>query len=599
MNVAIPLLVSLPIMMLAYKFYARYISRAIGLDPSRKGPSMMAPDDRDYVPTKRVVLFAHHFASIAGAGPIIGPTVALLYGYVPVWLWLIIGSVLFGAAHDFTALFVSIRERGKSMAEVANRTLGRTGFILFISFTIIMLILVTSAFLGLTAKALTSLTPLSSLGLDSSQKILKTVNDGGVLKGKIGGIASTSVILMTIIAPLIGFLLYRKKVNATIMSVIGVAVAVFAIYIGFLYPLMLNAKLWMLILSVYSLFAAGLPVWIVLQPRDFTNVHILYVGIFALTIGLLIAGAKGLTIQAPAFNIAAASQNPHLGAIWPVLFITVACGAISGFHSLVSGGTSSKQIRYEGDARGIGFGSMILESILAICVVLAIAAGLKFTEYTSLVFPAGAAKSNPVLAFALGVGSILHTSVGVPKFLGSIFGILMIEGFIITSLDTAVRLNRYLFEELWLVLFRKPAKIFKSYLFNAGIAVTLMLFLAYTNAYLTIWPIFGTANQLLAALTLIAVSVWLIEKKRKAWFTIYPAVFMLITTLASLILLLFTKYLPTQNIPLVITDLLLLCLSVGVFAQAINVLVEHRRGRAAGKDEVSSLKLDEAEHLRD
>jgi len=599
MNVAVVLLISLPVFYVAYRFYAGFISSAIGLRPENKGPSELAPDGRDYVPTKKAVLFAHHFASIAGAGPIIGPTIALLYGYLPLWLWIVVGGIFFGAVHDFTTLFVSVREGGKSMAEVANRTLGKTGFLLFIAFTIVMLVLVTSAFLGLTAKALTSLTPLSDLGLDASQKILKTVNDGGVLKGRIGGIASTSVIVMTALAPLIGFLLYRRKVNSLIMSAIGFFVAAAAILLGFVFPVTLDPRLWMIVLSLYSLLAAGLPVWIVLQPRDFTNVHILYVGIFALTGGLLIAGAKGLTIQAPALNIAQASANPSLGALWPVLFITVACGAISGFHSLVSSGTSSKQIRREGDSRGVGFGSMLLESILAICVMLCVGAGLNFSRYTGLVFPAGEAASNPVLAFALGVGNILHLSVNVPKFLGAIFGILMIEGFIITSLDTAVRLNRYLFEELWTVIFHRPAKIFRSYLFNAGLAVALMLALGYNNAYLTIWPIFGTANQLLAALALIAVSVWLVSRKRRAWFAVWPAVFMLATTLVSLMLLLFSKYIPQGNVPLIIADLLLLGLSVGVLAKAVNVLLDRRRGKVVPRAEAGALRLEDAEHMRD
>jgi len=599
MNIAILLIISLPILALAYLFYTSYISKAIGLKEKEPAPSMYMADHRDYVPTTKPVLFGHHFASIAGAGPIVGPTIALLFGYMPVWLWLIIGGIFFGAVHDFTSLFVSIKEKGKSMAEVANKTLGKTGFILFISFTIVMIVLVTSAFLGLTAKALTSLAPLKILGLDSSQTLLKTVVEGGVDKGKIGGIASTSVIIMTLLAPLIGYLLFKRKMNAIVMTIIAALVALMSIYVGFLYPVTLDPKVWMIIITIYVFFAAGIPVWFILQPRDFTNVHILYAGIVVMIAGILAVGTKGGATMAPAFNVIEANMSPELGLIWPVLFITVACGAISGFHALVAGGTTSKQIKYEGHAKTVGYGGMLLETILAVCVVLTIVGGLEFADFKSIVFPAEATASNPILAFALGMGNLLKIGFGLPQVFGSIFGILMVEGFVITSLDTAVRLNRYLFEELWLAIFRKPAKIFRSYFFNAGLSVALMFFLGYTNAYITIWPMFGTANQLLAALTLIAVSAWLLSKRKRCWFTIYPALFMLATTFASLFMLLFGKYLPAGNFPLVIADVLLILLSFGVFGKAVNVFIEHRREKELSKKEIIPTHIEELPSMRD
>jgi carbon starvation protein len=550
----------------------------LGLEEKRKTPAVLYQDNRDYVPTHPAVLFAHHFAAIAGAGPIVGPTVALLYGYVPVWLWVVIGAVFVGAVHDFTALFVSVREGGKSMAEVAGKTLGKSGFILFISFTIIMIVLVTAAFLGLTTKALTSLAPLSILNLPADQTLLQTVNDNGVLKGKIGGIASTSVIVMTLMAPFLGYFLYRRRSNMVLLSIVAMAAAAFSICLGFLFPVTLDPKLWMILITVYTFMAAWIPVWIVLQPRDFINVHILYAGIIVLITGIVVAGLKGVTMAAPAFNLAYASAHPALGMIWPVLFITVACGAISGFHAMVSGGTSAKQIRSEGNAKPIAFGGMLLEAVVAVCVIIVVSTGLKFSEYVSIVFPANIDQSNPVLAFSLATGNLLKTSLGIPQVFGTIFGILMLEGFVITTLDTAVRLNRYLFEELWGALFKDPPRILRSYLFNALLSVGFMLFLALTNAYITIWPIFGTGNQLLAALTLISISAWLLVRGKTAWFTIVPALFMIATTFASLLLLLFSKYLPTGNYPLIIADLLLLALSFGVAAKAVQLFLKVRKG---------------------
>lgn len=564
MNVALLLIISLPLFWLGYHFYGRYIAGQLGEDPQRKTPAVQINDGRDYVPTPTPVLFAHHYATIAGAGPIIGPTIALFYGVIPVWLWLVIGGIFIGAVHDFTSLFVSLRESGKSMAQIANKSLGRWGFLLFISFTLIMIILVTAAFLGLTVKALTSLVPLRILGVVEGETILKTVVEGGIVKGKIGGIASTSVIVMTLFAPLLGFLLYRRKLKVLWGSILAVTVAIFSIIVGLYYPIQINPLAWMIIISVYVFFAAGIPIWFVLQPRDFINVHILYAGIAAMVLGIIGYGLKGGTINAPLFNIAEASSSPALGFIWPVMFITVACGAISGFHALVSGGTTSKQLSKEGDAKKVGYGGMILESLLSVCVVLVLATGLAFADYKSIVFPPGLHGSNPVLAFALAVGGLLRQGLGIPMIIGTIFGILMVEGFIVTTLDTAVRLNRYLFEELWGIMFHRVPRIIKSYWFNAAISVALMFSLAHFNAYLIIWPIFGTGNQLLAALTLIAISAWLFSKGKKYWFTLIPAIFMMITTLVSLVFLLTAKYLPAGNIPLIVADILLLLLSGGV-----------------------------------
>lgn len=560
-NIAAPLLLGLIVFYLGYKYYGRLLSSIFGENDDNITPAVELKDDVDYVPTPLGVAFSHHFASIAGAGPIIGPVAALIFGYAPVWGWIILGTVFFGAVHDYTALFVSMREKGRSVADVANSYLGRFGFFLFISFTIIMIVLVTSAFLGLTAVSLTSMVPLKHIAPNGDLSLLKTISINGVPSAKIGGIASTSVIIITFFAPLIGWLLYIKKIKVWIASIAAIIICTLSIITGLLFPLSLDPQLWMVILSVYVIIAAGMPVWLILQPRDFMNSFILYTGIAMLLLGVIGGGFGGLTLHAPAFNLA--RGNAELGLIWPFLFITVACGAISGFHALVAGGTVSKQAERESHARKIGFGAMILEGIMALVVLMTIAGGLKFDAYMSIVYPLQG-KSNPILAFALAMGTLLHNAIRMPIALGTVFGILMVEGFVITTLDTAVRLNRYLFEELWTILFTRVPRIMKSYLFNSLLSAALMLWLAKTNAFMVIWPIFGTANQLLAALTLIAVSVWLAYRGKPTLITLIPAAFMMITTLASLYMLLVNNYLPAHNKPLIAADLLLMLLSIGV-----------------------------------
>ncbi|MDP2971695.1 MAG: carbon starvation CstA family protein, partial [Deltaproteobacteria bacterium] len=412
---------------------------------------------------------------------------------------------------------------------------------------------------------------------DPSQTIVKTIMVGGVVNAQIGGIASTSVIVITCFAPVIGYLVYKREINVYLAAVIAIVVCILSVLVGLSYPVTLNTTTWMIILCFYTFLAAGIPVWIILQPRDFTNSFLLYAGIAALFIAGIAAGFKGVTFSAPALNIAAGTSK--LGPIWPFLFITVACGAISGFHCLVAGGTTSKQLSKESDVKKIGYGGMLLEGLLAIGVLVAVGCGIAFQDYTNIVFPTIAgAKSNPILAFAAGAGGLLDKGLGIPPVYGTIFGILMVEGFVVTTLDTAVRLNRYLFEELWQAIFKNVPKIMKSYLFNALLCVVLMFILAYKNAFLVIWPIFGSANQLLASLALIAVSVWLVKRKKTAWFTILPAIFMMITTLYSLFVLLIEEYIPKQNIMLSVIDVLLIILSIGVIALAYKKWKELKKG---------------------
>lgn len=580
MNVAVLLIIAAVFFFLAYRFYARFIARLFGENDNNPTPACSMKDDRDYVPTKPVVLFGHHFASIAGGGPIIGPTVAMIFGFMPVWLWAVVGTIFIGAVQDMTVLFASVREKGKSVAEIAKESLGNTGFFLFISFAILMLILLTSAFLGLTAVSLTSLVPVEMMRLDPNHALVKTHLHKGVVVAHIGGISSTSLIIITGFAPILGWLVYKRGLNIIAATILAIIVCIGSILIGMQHPVMLDPDVWMIILCFYTLLAAGIPVWIILQPRDFTNAFLLYMGVFLLFVGGIAAGWHGVAFTAPAFNLEGGSAK--LGPIWPFLFITVACGAISGFHALVAGGTSSKQVSQESHVKKIAFGGMLLEGLLAIGVMIAVGCGIAFADYTNIAFPTAAGvKANPILAFAVGVGGLLDKALSIPPVYGTVFGILMVEGFIITTLDTAIRLERYLLEELWQVVFKNVPKIMKSYFFNAFLCVGLMYILAYSNAFAAIWPIFGSANQLLASLALIAVSAWLAGRKKTAWFTLLPAVFMMITTIYSLVYLLFTKYIPKNNIALSVADVTLIVLSIGVIYLALRKWGDLRNNRVA------------------
>jgi carbon starvation protein len=569
MNVLLVLIAAAAAFLLAGRFLSPRLSRSFGLDPKRPTPAVEFNDGRDFVPTRTAVVFAHHFSAIAGAGPILGPTMAILYGFTPAWLWVVLGGIFIGAVHDFSALFVSMREGGRSMAEVARKTLGQAGFNLFIGFTLLMIVLVTSSFLSATSISLTSLWPLAKIGLSAGQTFLKTVVKDGVVMGRIGGIASMSVIVITLCSPVLGWLIHKKGLKNLPAYLAASAICVFSVLLGIHFPVTLTPTAWMAIISVYVLFAAGVPVWLILQPRDFINVQILYGGIVLMVASLVRTGLSGLRVTAPPFNLA--EGTAQLGAIWPMMFITIACGAISGFHALVAGGTTGKQLGAETDARRVGYNAMLLESLLAVCVLLAIGSSMAFADYKSIVWPSlPGVKSNPILGFSLAAGTLFHRGLGIPVALGTVFGILLVEGFVVTTLDAAVRLNRYLFEEFWSIVMKKVPRLMRHYWFNSGLAVVIMWLLAYSNAFSTLWPIFGTANQLLAAMTLLTVSAWLLLRKKRIRYTLVPALFMVVTTLAALVILL-GQYLRKGNYALAAADVFLLMLAAGVAVLALKI----------------------------
>lgn len=563
MNIALVMLFSGIILAIGYRFYGYYINRVLQPDPDRPTPAQTINDGVDFIPTKPLVLFGHHFAAIAAAGPIVGPTLALYYGFLPAWFWIIFGVVLIGAMHDFTSLFIAVREGGKSVAEVARKTLGKPGFIFYIAFAILLCLLVIAAFLQLTAIALTSALPPDEVNIAASEAGgLHMTDAGGALKVQIGGVASASVIVMTLLAPVIGWMIYKRRMNLWLVTIVAFIISFGSIVFGYFYPVTFAPTTWIIAITGYVFFASWIPVWIILQPRDFVNAQILYLGLASMVAGVVVAGLNGAVIHTPALNLEEAMTAPNLGLLWPFLFITIACGAASGAHGLICGGTSCKQLANEKHARIIGYGGMLLEGLLALSVILIIAGGMDFEKYKAIVYPAQGG-SNAPLAFALGLGNILHMAFGLPVVIGTIWGILLLEGFLVTTIDALVRLSRYLFEELWSTLFENPPAFLKSRIVNSLFVVVGFLSLTFTNAYLKIWPIFGAANQLLAALTMIAITAWLAQKARAYWFIAVPAGFMFVTTVTALVILL-GRYISFGSWILVGTDLLLLVMAAGV-----------------------------------
>ncbi|MBI4719374.1 MAG: carbon starvation protein A [Planctomycetes bacterium] len=590
MNVFYLLVPALVFYLLAQRFYARFLGRAFGEDDTRATPAVRLRDDVDYVPTRPHVLFAHHFSAIAAAGPIIGPTWALLYGYAPAFAWIVVGAILIGAVHDYACLFVSMREGGRSIAEIARKTIGPTAFVLFALFIVFNLVVVNAVFINMTAVSLTSLRAPADLGLPADQTIFRTVSGPqGQPLAVVGGIASTSAIALTVIAPVLGFLVVRRRMRELFAYPLATALCIGSVLVGFAWPVAMPAlhlgplhldpaQVWVLIIALYVWFAAAVPVWLILQPREFVSVQFLYLGILLLLAAAVGTGVQGTPIQAPPAEIAQGERV--LGAIWPSLFITIACGAVSGFHGLVASGTTSKQIARESHAKHVGYLGMLGESALALCVTLAIAVGMSYAEYTSfLVAPAGVAgwKANPVLAFSVGVAGICHSGLGIPPWLGVVFGLLMVEGFVLDTLDVAIRLNRYLLEEIWAALLPRVPRFLKNYWVNSGVAVGLMLALAWGGRAEYLWPLFGSGNQLLAALSLTTLAIWFYRQGRPVVYALVPAVLAGATTVASLVYLLTCRYWPAREYLRAGVAIIFLALAAGVGLCALRAVRALRR----------------------
>lgn len=511
---------------IAYATYGAWIAKTWGADNTRVTPAHEQNDGVDYVPTNSAVLLGHHFASIAGAGPINGPIQAAIFGWVPVLLWIVLGSIFFGGIHDYGSLLVSIRNKGRSIGQVIKDTMGRRGQQLFAIFAWLTLLLVVAAFTNIVASTFAS-TPG----------------------------AATSSMLFIVLAIGFGYAVYRKGVSLAIGTVVGVILLFISVWVGPMFPLQLSVNTWIAILAVYIYIASTAPVWILLQPRDYLNSFLLY----AMIIGALL----GLFVYRPNIQLDAITGFHVNGQyLFPMLFVTVACGAISGFHSLVGSGTTSKQIDKENDAKLIGYGGMLIEGVLAVVALLS-AAYISKGELNELL------AGGPVNVFSNGVGTFM-SKIGIPFETGKTFVALAVSAFALTSLDTATRLGRFIFQEY----FEDPTKEKQSILTNMHVATAITVVIGSYLAiggFAKIWPIFGSANQLLAALALMAVALWLKEQGRNFSMITLPMIFMLIVTLFALVFL--TKAnLASGNYFLVVFPVLLFVLAIVLAVQGYQIL---------------------------
>lgn len=519
MNAVVILLVGLVILIAAYLTYGKWLAKQWGIDPSRSTPAHEMEDGKDYVPAKAPVLLGHHFSSIAGAGPINGPIQAAVFGWVPVLLWVLIGGIFFGAVHDFGALFASIRNKGQSIGEVISASIGTRAKKLFLIFAYLTLILVVAAFASIVANTFNATyTESGAVDLAASTANART---------------AMISILFILIAILFGFFVYRRNAGLAVSTVAGVAAIIICMVIGYnWHPLYLSSTAWMIIIGVYIMIASVCPVWILLQPRDYLSSFLLYFMMIAAVIGII--GAHP-SIDMPAFTgfvDTVAPTGKSLGTLFPALFITIACGAISGFHSLVGSGTTAKQLDREQDARPIAYGGMLIECALAIISLCAV--GFIWKEYAAgttvvptAVFATGISQMLEAIPFLKGTSDVTYSML-----------ILTVSAFCLTSLDTATRLSRYMFQEFWLDgQTVDEATGYKKVLANPYVATIISVVLGIAlgmTGYANIWALFGAANQLLAAIGLLAVASWLGKMGRNNKMFFFPMAFMLVVTITSL-----------------------------------------------------------------
>ena len=477
------------IFVFAYVGYGAWLAKKWGFDPARKTPAHTMYDGVDYVPAKAPVLLGHHFSSIAGAGPIVGPIAASIFGWLPVFLWVLVGSIFFGGVHDMGALFLSVRSKGRSLGESISNTLGRSGKLLFAIFSWLTLILVVAAFANIVAGTFVASPP-----------------------------AATASMLFMLLAVAFGYMVYRRGASLLYCTIAGVIGMAAAIWLGILFPIVLSKSAWMYILLVYIYVASVAPVWILLQPRDYLNSFLLYAMLAGGVLGVILYNPP---IVAPMIGSFVVGEGVKAQYLFPMLFVTVACGAISGFHSLVGSGTTSKQLNTEKDIRLVGYGSMLIEGLLAVISIITVA-------YVAQV-PAGGA----VAVFSNGIGNFM-TSFGIPLEFGVSFTALAISAFALTSLDTATRLARFIFQEVFVKTGdEKTDGLLANRYVATAITVAISGGLGFWD-YGKIWPIFGSANQLLAAIALIALALAL-KKMGKAYnMILIPMCFMFVVTITAL-----------------------------------------------------------------
>ena len=520
MNGAILLLAGIACFTLAYFLYSRFIARAIGIDPERPTPAHTMGDGIDYVPAHPMVLYGHHFAAIAGAGPIIGPVLAAQFGWAAVALWIVLGCIFIGSMHDMVTLFLSVRHQGKSIGSVIEEVLGRPGKMIFLMFCFSALVLVMAVFTGQVADAFVSNPEVA-----------------------------TSSLLGIFEAALFGICVYKFKWSVFSASFVFVPLLFFLVWIGVVFPCDLTAifgvtaatskTIWVVVLFVYCFVASTLPVWLLLQPRDYLNSYLLY--------AMLAIGLTAVFIVCPTINIDAfagftvkAAKGGATMYLFPLLFVTVACGACSGFHALVASGTTSKQLDNERHIRPVGYGCMLLEGVVALLALIAVA----WHSQADLV--AGLSEGKPVVLFAQGLASFC-AKLGLPEKTSESFMLLAVAAFLMTSVDACTRLARFVWQELWSTASAvQPAdassstqaksspivRLNRNMYFATAVVVAIGVYLLVLNPSMAnnLWTMFASANQMLAALTLLTATLWLFKNRLKFWIAAIPMCFMIVTS---------------------------------------------------------------------
>ncbi len=581
MNGIILMLFAFVMFVLAYRFYGKFLANKIfKIDPSRTPPSKEFEDGIEYVPTNKEVVLGHHFTSIAGAAPIVGPTLAVIWGWAPAILWIVFGTILMGAVHDFGTLVISLRERGRSIGDFIADVIGPEARSLMMVVTFFLLALVGAVF-AIVIGILFDLYPEAVIPIWTEM----------------------------VLAVIAGIAMYKYNVNHYVAGLGALAAMIVTIIIGVNYPIAMpsttfigsSVDTWIVIVAIYGFFASILPVWTLLQPRDFINAHELYFLLGLFFIGLigsaLVSGAHA-EVVAPAYRASSETGAPPF---YPFLFITIACGAISGFHSLVASGTTPKQLESEEDAPLVGYGGMLLEGILATAAVCAATVGFASrSEWLSHYAAWGQASGlgAKVAAFVNGA-AYLTESIGLPEKYGFGFFAVLVVSFAMTTFDTTVRLERYVIGEIGEAYNFKA--ISNRYL-GTIIAVVVMTFLALQEyagaaAGLVLWPVFGATNQILAALALLTISVWLYKRKRNMVYTLIPMIFMVITAGSAMLYNLIENWIPNWDtagtISLVIIGSVIVICMVGLVILAIRAFQRIRKGEALEEEEEETEAIEE------
>ena len=510
MNTLVIVLIAAVVLVAAYLLYGRWLAKKWGIDPKAQTPAVKNNDGKDYVPTNGWTVFSHQFSSIAGAGPVTGAIQAAAFGWLPVLLWVLLGGVFFGAVTDFGALYASVKNDGKSMGVLIEKYIGKTGRKLFLLFCWLFTLLVIAAFADMVAGTFNAYTVKDGVSVLSDA-------------ANTNGCAGTISIMFMVFAVIFGLIQKKFNLSGWKEAVVGLLCVVASFAIGMHFPLILSKDAWSYITFVYIFFAAVLPMWLLKQPRDYMTTF-MFIGMIAgAVIGLLVAHP---TMNLPVFT---GFTNEKLGTLFPILFVTVACGAVSGFHSLVSSGTSSKTIENEKDMTKVGYGAMVLESLLAV-LALCVAGAAASQDGTP-------ASGTPFQIFSRGVAGFFEMF-GIPVHFATVFMTMCVSALALTSLDAVARIGRMSFQELFAVDDMKNAKPWRKVLCNPYFSTIITLLFGFVLTkigYANIWPLFGSANQLLSALVLITLCVFMKVTGRSNKMLFPPMIIMLCVTFTALV----------------------------------------------------------------